>query len=319
MKFVIVSPRQYAGGSLVLHRLCKQLEEIGWDASIFYKYSRLKYINSRFGFFISWIKSIFFDRIASLYIFLFPEKEKSQFYYMAYRNPPIKDTSTHYLPMVDDDTIVVYPEIVHGNPLHAKHVVRWLLYYPPFSKEDAWYSPTDLFFSYREQFNDLRLNPTGRILKIFHFDKELYKRTNYGNRSGVCYFIRKGETRSDLPMHFDGPILDHLKEPEKVRILNKCERCYIYDTQTFYASIAALCGCLPIVVVEPGKSRQDYIKPDDYVPGVAYGETEEEVRFAMRTQDEVRQEIQKLLDENEKNIKEFVSTCKAYFFPETAS
>lgn len=313
MKFVIVSPRQYAGGSLVLHRLCKQLEESGADASIFYKYSRLKYINSRFGFFISWIKSIFFDRITSLYIFLFPEKEKSQFYYMAYRNPPIKNTSTHYLPFVDDDTIVVYPEIVRGNPLHAKKVVRWLLYYNRFPDDNTWYGSGDLFFSYREQFNDIRLNPTGRILKIFHFDKELYKRTNYGKRSGVCYFIRKGETRSDLPMHFDGPILDHLKEPEKVRILNECERCYIYDTQTFYATIAALCGCLSIVVTEPGKSRKDYIKHDDYVPGVAYGEIEEEIRFAVLTQGEVEVEIQKMLNENEKNVQEFIATCKALF------
>ena len=316
MKFVLYSGKQIWGGTIVVTYLCQLLEKNGYKASIF---REAKSSDNRIRFIYNCIKRQLLDTLIWSYVRLFPNSPKSQPYYKGYVDLPVKGCQRKYLPFVDDDTIVVYPEIVRGNPLHAKQVVRWLLYYNRFPDDNTWYGSRDLFFSYREQFNDLRLNPTGRILKIFHFDKELYKRTNYGKRSGVCYFIRKGEARSDLPMHFDGPILDHLKEPEKVRILNECERCYIYDTQTFYASIAALCGCLPIVVVEPGKTRQDYIKPDDYVPGVAYGETEEEVRFAMRTQDEVRQEIQKLLDENEKNIKEFVSTCKAYFFPETAS
>lgn len=317
MKFVILTGKQCGGGSIVMHYLCKLLEREGYKSSIFYAAA---VSDNRLKFLCLWIYKQLWDILVWLYIKLFPNKEKSKSHYSGYIDPPVKGTKRKYLPCVDDDTIVVYPEGVRGNPLHAKYVVRWLLYYQPFSKDEGGYKHTDLVFSYREQFNDLNLNPSGRILKIFHFDNKLYKRTNYGKRhGGVCYFIRKGETRSDLPMHFDGPILDHLKEPEKVRILNECERCYIYDTQTFYASIAALCGCLPIVVVEPGKSRQDYIKTDDYVPGVAYGETEEELQFALRTQDEVIQEIQKLLDENERNIKEFVSTCKAYFFPETAS
>ena len=36
MNFVIVSPRQKWGGAIVLHSLCKNLNEMGYDASIFY-------------------------------------------------------------------------------------------------------------------------------------------------------------------------------------------------------------------------------------------------------------------------------------------
>jgi hypothetical protein len=119
--------------------------------------------------------------------------------------------------------------------------------------------------------------------------------------------------RSDLPEKFDGPVIDNLREPEKVKILNQCEKCYLYDTQTFYASIAALCGCIPIVVPEPGKTRSDYVKGDDYIPGVAYGDTPEEIDYAVRTRGAVAQGISEQLYENDKNVSSFVEICKRYF------
>lgn len=310
MKFVIFSERQLWGGTIAAHNLCFLLEKMGCSASIF---PGVPSTNNRVLFIWRYILYLIKDSLKALYIMLFPKSSIAARYYKGYVDLPVKGCKRKYLPWVDADTIVIYTDVVKGNPLHANHVVRWMLYYNRFPNDDTWYTPRDIFFSYREQFNDLRLNPSGRFLKIFHFDKELYKRTNYGERRGVCYFIRKGIARPDLPTHFDGPVLDHLKETEKVHILNQCERCYIYDTQTFYATIAALCGCLSIVVTEPGKSRKDYIKHDDYVPGVAYGEIEEEIRFAVLTQGEVEVEIQKMLNENEKNVQEFIATCKAIF------
>ena len=35
MRFIVVSPRQRSGGSIVLHKLCKYLEKQGHEARVF--------------------------------------------------------------------------------------------------------------------------------------------------------------------------------------------------------------------------------------------------------------------------------------------
>lgn len=310
MKFVIVSGTQTGGGPIVLCKLAQVLQKQGYDTAVF---NMGISSDDRKKFYYYYVKYLLREFIKILFIKIFPHSNFAKYHYQGYVYIPVKGIKRRYLPWVDDDTIVVYPEVSSGNPLHAKYVVRWLLYYNRRPNDDTWYSPNDLFVSYREQFFDSKLNPNNNLLKIFHFDQNLYKRTNYGDRKGVCYFIRKGKTRPDLPKKYDGPILDDFPETEKVKILNQCERCYLYDTQTFYASIAALCGCIPIVVPEPGKTKKDYVKDDDYIPGVAYGDTPEEINYAVQTCDAVAQGIADQLHENDANVSNFIETCKQYF------
>lgn len=310
MKFVIVSHKQTGGGAIVLHKLAKTLQECGYDSTVFY----VREVSDNRGLFLYYqFKYNIKEFVKLLITKVLPDSKFSEKIYQGYIYLPVHGCKRKYIPWVDDDTIVIYPEILRGNPLHAKHVVRWLLFYNRFPGDDTWYAPSDLFVAYREQFNDKKLNPRNYILKIFNFDYELYKRTNYGSREGSCYVIRKGSERCDLPGKFDGPVIDNLCEPEKVRILNQCEKCYLYDTQTFYASIAALCGCIPIVVPEPGKTRKDYVKEDDKIFGVAYGDTPEEIEYAIRTRDKVQQRITNMLRDNEPNVLNFVKVCKDYF------
>lgn len=310
MKFVVCSGRQFWGGTIVAHYLCKLLEKKGYDSSI---YLNLPNHENRMAFILSYLHIAYLDIRNNIYTRLFPNSEFAMRHYTGYIHFPVKGCKRKYWPVVDDDTVVVYTETVIGNPLHAKNVVRWFLYYNRYPDNPNWCSPEDLFFSYREQFNDSTLNPEGRLLKIFHFDSDLYKQTNFGHREGVCYVIRKGADRRDLPEKFDGPVIDNLREPDKVKILNRCEKCYLYDTQTFYASIAALCGCVPVVVMEPGKTKKDYVKEDDEFFGIAYGDTPKEIEGAIRTRNKVRLQIQNMLRDNEPNVSNFIKVCKDYF------
>lgn len=301
-KIVIVSPRQKWGGAIVLHTLCQYLVALGYDARIFYteiyKVENKK-ITSYIKYYIKWIKYTIDDYI----------NDKKESYYR-----PIKNIKRKYLPIVDNKTIVVYPDTVYGNPLHGKMVVRWFLYYDRYKDSPNAYGKNDLFICFREQFNNWQLNPLGRKLYCTYFDLDLYKRTNYSDRKGKCYIIRKGKSRSDLPLSFDGVVIDDLPEEEKVKIFNECDTCISYDTQTAYSGIAAMCGCLSIVVPEEGKTRNNYLKGDDVDYGVAYGYLENEIKYARETAHLIRKRYEQNNKQGIESVKNFVKMCEDFFY-----
>ena len=305
--FVIVVPLGSSGGILVLHKLGMYLEERGYNVKIFlYRDADLRHSQNFISFIFKRIKYLKIHIIRTLvYI-----KRK-----ILHKKIPLELWPFYkekILPFVSDKTIVIYPEIVFGNPLHAKRKIRWLLYHNRFPGIPDAYGKDELFFCYREYFNDYDLNPSCRLLKISHFDSSLYKQTNFGEREGVCYIVRKGKKRKDLPKIFNGPVIDDLPEEEKVAVLNKCKYCYDYDTQTFYALIACVCGCIPIVILEPGKTKLDYIGKGDCDYGKAYGNTPEEIEYAIKTRDK-RLKMFDFREKNEKNVDLFLKEVEQYF------
>lgn len=304
MKFVIFSTRSYSGGNIVLIHLCRLLRERNFDARIFsaYTYSDLSGPICFFTLFLKWIYYSLRD-VAKFFLVKFNLKNDLR---------EMPKGSRKKTPFIDEEAIVVYPEGVWGNPLHAKNVVRWFLYHNRFPNNPEAYGKNELVFSFREHFNDYNLNPSCRLLTLNYFDKDLYKQTNFGERSGVCYIIRKGKNRPDLPKTFDGPVIDDLPEKEKVAVLNRCKYCYDYDTQTFYTSIACVCGCIPIVVMEPGKKKSDYLGKGDVDYGKAYGDTPEEVEYAVETRP-LRLKMLDFDEQNKKNVDFFVKEVQNFF------
>lgn len=317
-KYVIVSPRQGGGGSIVLHALCKHLSEKGKDAKILYTdqflYRKERYIR----FWVKWIIYTICDIYKSIYVFcLGKRKWRYQEKFPGYINTPIKGCKRKFLPFVSKNTIIIYPETAYGNFLRGKKVVRWFLYHNRYKDhEDEKYPPyekTDLFFCYRTIFNDDALNPSKRQLYLWYIDLDTYHRTNYGEREGNCYIIRKGAGRKDLPSKFDGVIIDGLSEKEKVKVFNDCKFCISYDTQTAYSQIAALCGCISIVVPEDTKKREDYRSSQESGIGEAFGFSDEEISFAINTSSEIINLYKKLNKSGEKDVDGFIKICEEYF------
>lgn len=300
-KIIIVNTTWYCGGSLVLSELCRCLDDLGYDARLF--------------LFRDFPRSEQETKSFSKLLYTLKQIKHTISSWFRKKNIPIhlRKCKIQRFPYFSRDTVVLYPEDFFGNPLKAKNVVRWFLYHYRYTDSPNAYSSSDCFITFRDVFNDSKLNPSGRRVVLNCFDSELYKQTNFEHRVGNCYIVRKGRSRNDLPQTFDGPVIDNLSEEDKVRILNKCEYCYSYDTQTFYSSIAAVCGCKSIVKLEPGKSKEDYFGTDDREPyGVAYGESLEELKRAEATR-------QKLIDSldfkksNRKNAAIFLQIITEHF------
>ena len=313
MKFVIVTPKVFVGGGpLVLHVLCRELNLLGHDAKIYYVQSGNGKGDRRF-----WIKQLGYfwtnlykescHRLSKLFM-----GERHSFF-RQYCYNPVEGCHRKWLPLVSSDTIVVYPDIFRGNILRARNVVRWLLCFNRFKDDENAYAPNDLFFCYREIFNDYSLNPDCKTITFNFFDSKLYKQINKKARTGCCYIVRKGAQREDLPQTFDGPVIDRWPEEKKVEAFNQYKYCYFYDTQTFYTIVAAVCGCIPIVVPEPGKTKGDYLGKGDGGLGVAYGDTPEEIDYAVQTRNTCIKKLRQFETNNRKTAKYFVDICSQYF------
>ncbi len=300
MKFIIFSPKQGNGGSIVLHLLCKKIQEQGYDARIFYSGQTLYMKGTKIKFWIRTILGTIRDLIKEVFI-------------LKRKNETITGCRRCFFPINRRNTITIYPDVVFGNPFYAKRVVRWLLYYNRYAESNQAYGEDDVFFCYREVFNDKKLNPDCKMLNISYYDLELYHRYNYDQRKGCCYIIRKGKNRDDLPSCFDGPIIDDYSEKEKVVALNTYKYCISYDMQTSYSSIAAICGCISIVVPEAGKDKDYYFHGEDCLTGVAFGFDKEEIKKAEKEMNSVIDCLSEKNQNADESVKAFCHFCKTHF------
>lgn len=307
MKFVIVSTREEYGGCLVLHSLCRKLIALGHEAQIFYICNGVYEVDRKLIYWIKWLRFTVVDLIrSSMARYCAGEAICASKKYSVYFNRSLKGCPRKLYPRVGKETIVVYPDIVYGNPLNAEKVVRWLLYYNRWGDNPGAYGDNDVFFAYRSVFNDNVLNPACRLLTTPEFDFTTYHRYNYGPREGTCYIVRKGGDRSDLPTSFDGAIVDDLSEGEKVRYFNECVTCISYDTETAYNQIAALCGCSSIVIPRPGD-------PERWSTGVAFGTAPEQLQHQVDTRDMVEEELRNKERESMDSARKFAIFCERHF------
>lgn len=315
-RIIIVRPYHNYGGPLVLSVMCKLLMEHGYDARLFYVNELPKKDTKYLFFWIRWSWFTIVSLIKRLLCRLFKGYSflsSSRFRHFAY--VPVKGCKVQYSPFYDrENTIVVYPEMVYGNFLRAKNVVRYLLFFNRFQGDPHSFGIDDLIICYDQSYNDWSLCPSCNEIQLHYFDKDTYRQYNYGEREGRCYIIRKGRNRIDLPQSFDGEIIDNeMLEEDIVRIFNDNKYCYAYDLYTYYSIIASVCGCISIKVMEPGKCKSDYIQDLNKSPyGIAFGDSPEEIEWAVNT----RHLLLESLDydkSNERAIMKFIDLLNKHF------
>ncbi len=294
-KFVVFADsfNENNGGVIALHRLCDLLNREGQSARLWP--SRLPLHDPQHGWASAWR---FF-----------------RYYRRAWRRP-YKTCERFDTPRAtpDDlaDAVVVYPEIISGNPLRAEHVVRWLLHKPGFHKGHCEYGPNDRYFYYQKAFDDPVLNrDADNELKVIYLRDDVYRQTNAGPRSGACYILRKGKGRPMVHDLTDSVCVDKLSHEQMAAVFNRVETCISYDTYTMYSLFAALCGCVSVVVPEPGVSAEQwYPEPRDRL-GLAYGF--DDVEHARRTQPLLLPHLKTQETSANGSVRAFISKCAVYF------
>lgn len=143
--------------------------------------------------------------------------------------------------------IVVYPEIVQGNPLKFNNVAHWDLNKPVHN-----YPESDLVFVYNEIL--LKYSKARDVLNIYYIE-DYFCNPALENRVNKCFWIGKGagtplikETEGITQITHGWPS----NRKELAELFQSSEVFYTYDNFTVLIDEARLCGC-PVVIIPSGQ------------------------------------------------------------------
>ena len=303
-KYLIFAPsyNENSGGAIVLHKLCHLLNDLGYEASLFPFF--VNYEISHLGF----LKSI-------LSIFQKEKKRILKSYRLcaSFNTPVIKS-----LKDIDfDEYIVVYPEIVFGNPLGAKNIVRWFLHQPGHRTGKIYYGKGELYFKFNSAIDDFYFpgsKTSDNELKIIHYPLDIYYEPSVSSvRKGTAYCIRKGRNKKILH-DLNGSInIDGKSHEEIANIFRKVELFISYDVYTAYSVFAVLCGSMSVVVPDENMTIDDWYPNLSDRNGIAYGFSVEEINRAKKTRSKVKDYVINEEKQSKYNAQKFVFESQLFF------
>jgi len=213
-----------------------------------------------------------------------------------------------------DKTVVIYPEATIGNPLKAKHVVRWILNTPGVCGGDGVYEKTDHIFLYHDFYT---VNPSYQvqgILTAIDLKTQLAKFTNQEltTRKGGAYLVRKGfyKKLDQHPADFikADEILENSNYDEMAQFFNSIETFISYDHMTFISIQAALSGCNSVIIPdENGEFSKEHLIQVNRINGVAYGFDDQQ--WVESSKDRLRQHLIEINQQYMETVKKFHDYC----------
>lgn len=299
-EFLIYAPPYdpNSGGCIVLHKLCDLINRSGRQA---YIYPNLPS----------------FELNAGNWADLPRMKEQIDYAMNLYDNfttnpsfitPVIKPEFAHF---ASDDQIIIYPEITFGNPLKAKNIIRWMLYYPGFHTGKVYFSPNELHYLYNSTFGEGHDFPTCKrsntILNIRHLPIDIYNKKNKHDRSGTAYCLRKQKNYELMHDQSDSICIDGKSHEEIAEIFSKIKTFISYDPCTAYSAFAVLSGCDSIIVPSDQHFEGHLMERN----GIAYGFND--LQRASNTRHLLVESLLSYNTNNTKLIEIFIRETDQYF------
>lgn len=179
--------------------------------------------------------------------YLFPDNGNKWAAHPHLNTPTVYDM-LQYQNFYGDNYIAVYPDIVRGNPMNAKRVVRYLMAPRGAYGGDAEFPETDNIWGGLPSIADKVLRIPVSDTSIFYNDKQ--------ERLGSCFYSHKYEMHGNkLLDHIEGTKLEGSLE-EIANTLRKSATCYLYELSSVITE-AALCGCDVVLVRTPYFNKID--------------------------------------------------------------
>lgn len=218
-----------------------------------------------------------------------------------------------------EQSIVIYPEIIKGNPLFAPRVIRWLLHQPGHFSGEIGYGQNELIFKFNSAIKDFTVQgskTSNNELKVIYYPIDLYNLDGAlaeNERTLTCHAIRKGKHKPTIHPE-DSILIDSLSHEEVAKLFKQAKRFICYDDYTAYSIFATLCGCTSIVVPDSGVVIEQWYpkKSDRY--GIAYGFDDEQLEWCKQTSHLVKEHIDREHLRSVDCVKVCLSEAEDYFF-----
>jgi hypothetical protein len=221
---------------------------------------------------------------------------------------------------ITDNTLVIYPEAIKGNPLGAKNIMRWILLELgiEFSiNHSLQWNPSDLVYKWEPTENpDI-------YYRQLHcpWRNPIFYNKNNRSQEKTCYCYKKARLlpyKVNFFHPYNSICIDSLSLEEIAIIFNECKYFYCYDPNCFYVTCALLCGCIPVLYPFEGYTKESFFKSRSYNlngkvynKGIAWGnESGELQKAADELEDGIREqsEMDSVYTDSVRNFLQDVST-----------
>lgn len=207
--------------------------------------------------------------------------------------------------------IVIYPEVVSGNPYNAPLAVRYVLNYPGLLGGDREYRPDEFVITYSGELAKAVPN-TRMTLFVPASDPDVFSPEPRVPRSGSCFYAGKYReihggalfdiTRDSVEIHRQPPLA---QSPEEIAdLFRRSEIFYTYEN-TALAIEALLCEC-PVVFLPNEHLTQVIAAQELGWDGMAWGSDEAEVARAKASVNQGRENFLSLFDGFVHDLRRFI-------------
>lgn len=187
----------------------------------------------------------------------------------------------------DPNTVVIYPEVIFGNPFKAINVVRWCLNRPGFLSGDRIYAPDEMVFIYSEMLRNYVMNDIKGVLNMPTLDKSLFFEDISVKKDIETYYVGKGEF---IPGLIDtSKIVEITRQTPPNRkdlskLLQRSKVLYCFDSMTALTTEARACNTPVICLNIHDFSKEEMAKAECGVEGMGFGLDElEEAKLSLPT------------------------------------